>query len=319
MINFSKEINNYKKISRLSKDRFNQYLNCLYHFCDFLADQLHCNPDEVNLDKIYQLKNGDSIIAYKPIDAGIIDYYLMDQVKNGYSNLESSTLAMKSFFRFLANNRNFPNIVPHMRFKLNDYNPAAKPIRILSRHELLRFLHSLISHSDNLIRDTLLFSLLLSTGCRISEITELKVSDLNFEDEMITLLKTKNKIQRVIVLRKGFGALLRKYQSINELKDNECLFPGKAKNIPITRQFASNLFKEYLLLANLPDLRIHSLRHSFATHMRDEGMDLLTLMELLGHQKLQTTLDYTQSYYTRNAHIRIKEHEEFYRKFRSRK
>lgn len=171
-----------------------------------------------------------------------------------------------------------------------------------------------------MIRDTLLFSLLLTTGCRISEITELKVSDINFEDEMITILKKKkNKIQLVIVLRKGFGALLRKYQSVNELRDNECLFPGKAKNIPITRQVASNLFKKYLHLANLPDLRIHSLRHSFATHMRDEGMDLLTLMELLGHQKLQTTLNYTQSYYRRNAHIRIKEHEEFYRKFRSRK
>ncbi|WP_445935917.1 tyrosine-type recombinase/integrase [Paenibacillus sp. FSL L8-0696] len=64
-------------------------------------------------------------------------------------------------------------------------------MRILSRHELLRFLHSLISHSDNMIRDTLLFSLLLTTGCRISEITELKVSDINFEDEMITILKKK--------------------------------------------------------------------------------------------------------------------------------
>lgn len=111
MINFSKEINNYKKISRLSKDRFNRYLRCLYHFCDFLAEQLHCNPNEVNLDRVYQLKNGDRIIAYKPIDAAIIDHYLMNQVKNGFSILESSTLAIKSFFRFLTNNRNFPNIV----------------------------------------------------------------------------------------------------------------------------------------------------------------------------------------------------------------
>lgn len=44
-----------------------------------------------------------------------------------------------------------------------------------------------------MIRDTLLFSLLLTTGCRISEITELKVSDINFEDEMITILKKKKK------------------------------------------------------------------------------------------------------------------------------
>lgn len=81
-----------------------------------------------------------------------------------------------------------------------------------------------------MIRDTLLFSLLLTTGCRISEITELKVSDINFEDEMITILKKKkNKIQLVIVLRKGFGALLRKYQSVNELRDNECLFLERPK------------------------------------------------------------------------------------------
>jgi integrase/recombinase XerD len=163
-----------------------------------------------------------------------------------------------------------------------------------------------------------LFSLLLSTGCRISEITNLKVSDINFDDEMIILLKTKNKIQRVVVLRKGFGEVLRKYQTLNQLTDNDFLFQKKNKQIPISRQAVSTLFKKILKQADLPDVRVHSLRHAYATHLRNEGVDLLTLMELLGHEKMQSTLNYTQPHYTRNANIRIKEHDEFYRKLRSR-
>ncbi|WP_442603625.1 tyrosine-type recombinase/integrase [Paenibacillus sp. KN14-4R] len=317
MINFHEEINNYKKICKLSKDRFNKYIKSLTSFCDFLATELRCPPGEVYLDRIYTIKHGDKVIAYKPIDAVVIDHYLMTQINNSFSKLSSATHAVKSFFRFLTNNRHFPNIVPLMKFKLSDYSPIANEIRIMSRHELLRFLQSLISHSDNLIRDTLLFSLLFSTGCRISEILNLKISDINYDDEMILLLKTKNKIQRVVVLRKGFGAVLREYQTTNNLQVIDYLFPREAKTSPITRSDVDKLFKRFLNMAILPPMRIHSIRHSFATHMRDAGIDLLTLMELLGHEKLQSTLNYTQSHYTRNANIKIKEHDDFYHKFRT--
>ncbi|MDQ0090118.1 site-specific recombinase XerD [Paenibacillus anaericanus] len=269
------------------------------------------------MDRIYIIKHGDKVIAYKPIDAVVLDHYLMTQVNNGFSKLSTSTHALKSFFRFLNNNRHFPNIVPFMKFKLSDYSPIANEVRILSRHELLRYLQSLISHSENLVHDTLLFSLLLSTGCRISEILNLKISDIDYNDEMILLLKTKNKIQRVVVLREGFGAILREYQTSNNLQVIDYLFPSKTKSSPLTKSDVDKLFKRFLNLANLPPMRIHSIRHSFATHMRDAGIDLLTLMELLGHQKLQSTLNYTQSHYTRNANIKIKEHDDFYHKFRT--
>lgn len=95
------------------------------------------------------------------------------------------------------------------------------------------------------------------------------------------------------MLRPGFGAVLRKFCLIYELGKDNWLFPKENNQKPISRQYVSKLFKKYVNLAMLPDVRLHSLRHAFATHMRDQGVDLLTIMELLGHEKLQTTLQYT--------------------------
>lgn len=317
MINFKVEIEKYKPVCNLCKDRLQKYVKALHKFCDYLASELCCSPEEVYLDRIYTVRHGDKVLAYKPIDGKLIDGYLKRQVNNGYSCLSTATHALKNFFRYLKNNHNYPNVVATMEFKLSDYSPEANDIRILSRHELLRFLHSMVTHSENLIRDAVLFSLLLSTGCRISEILNLKVSDINVDDEMIFLEKTKSKVQRVVVLREGFGKALQAYFRMNDLKQHDFLFVNENyKSAPMSKSNLDEMFKNYLELANLPAMRLHSIRHSFATHMRDVGVDLLTIMELLGHNKLQSTLNYTQPHYTRNAKIRIKEHDEFYNKLR---
>ncbi|WP_373457811.1 tyrosine-type recombinase/integrase [Paenibacillus wynnii] len=91
---------------------------------------------------------------------------------------------------------------------------------------------------------------------------------------MITLLETKTKKQRVLVLRPGFDAVLQKFCSIYELGKDNWLFPKENNQKPISRQYVSKLFKKYVHLAMLPDVRLHSLRHAFATHMRDQGVDL---------------------------------------------
>jgi site-specific recombinase XerD len=311
MLNFPNEIKNYSAASRLSETTLKNYTGALVEFNAYLADNLKCKPSDIRLDRIYTIKAKTKVVGYKPIDTKAIDSYLFDHLGETFSQLSIKTHALRSFFKFLKNNRNFPDVISHSEFKLSNYKPKSEPIRILSRHEFLRFLHSMVTHSDDLVRDTLLFGLLFSTGCRISEILNITSSNLNLTDEMVLLLKTKTKVQRVIVLREGFGEVIKEYIQKYRVNDAQLLFPGKDISQPMKRSDAHKLFKSYLNKANLPPMNIHSSRHSFATFMKDEGIDLFTLMELLGHEKLQSTLHYTR-HYTRNQKIKIKQHDEVY-------
>lgn len=316
MINFHEEIRNYCSVNKLSEVTLSRYTTVLYEFCSYLADKLLCKPIEVNLSRIYSIRTPDNIIiGYKSIDSRIIESYLFKNVGvTNYSNLANKTHALRSFFKFLKNNRNFPDVVSGSEFKLHCYKPKTEPIRILSRHEFLRFLQSLVTYSNDLIRDTLLFGLLFSTGCRITEILTLRTSNINLTDEMFILLKTKTKVQRVIVLRQGFGQIIKEYIKTNE---SEYLFASnKQIDQPLKRKDVHDLFNKYLENAKLPIMRLHSSRHSFATFMRDAGTELFTIMELLGHEKFQSVLHYTQ-HYTRNPNIKIRQHDVVYSHLRS--
>ncbi|WP_189031344.1 tyrosine-type recombinase/integrase, partial [Paenibacillus albidus] len=296
MINFQEEIHNYQIVTIYSKVTLEIYSKALVEFNQYLAIKLSCDPSEVELDKIFTIKAGDNIIGYKPINSKVIDSYLFDLVGNTYSKLSTTTHAIRSFFKFLKNNKNFPDVIAYSEFSLSHYKPKSEPIRILSRHEFLRFLHSMVTHSKDLVRDTLLFGLLFSTGCRISEILNINVCELDLTNEMMLLIKTKTKVQRVVVLREGFGEILREYLSKYHNDESVFLFPGRESNQPMSRYDVNLLFQEFLTKANLPNMHIHSSRHSFATFMRDEGIDLFTIMELLGHEKFQSTLQYIRHY-----------------------
>ncbi|MHA6530954.1 tyrosine-type recombinase/integrase [Paenibacillus sp. BAC0078] len=311
MVNFQEEIHNYQMVSVYTKATLKAYTKALFEFNEYLALKLGCPLSEVELDKLFTIKAGDNIIGYKPINSKVIDTYLFDLVGDTYSKLSTATHAIRSFFKYLKKNKFFPDVIAFSDFSLSFYKPKAEPIRILSRHEFLRFLHSMVSHSQDLVCDTLLFGLLFSTGCRISEILNINVSELDLTNEMMLLIKTKTKVQRVVVLREGFGEILREYLSKYRSDNSAFLFPGAELNQPISRAQVNVLFQDYLAKANLPSMHIHSSRHSFATFMRDEGVDLFTLMELLGHEKFQSTLHYTR-HYTRNKNIKIKQHEEVY-------
>jgi integrase/recombinase XerD len=256
------------------------------------------------------------ILTFKPIDARIIDQYLLSKVYAGYSQLSIHTHTIKSFFRYLHCNRQFPDLVRMIQFRLKDYRQPAKPIRILSRHEVLKFVLAIVSYSENLVRDSLLFTLLLSTGCRISEILKIVVNQIHFEDDTIRLDNTKTKKPRIVHLRKGFGEILEKYV-LNENKQiHDFLFHSiRSPNKPMSIYTARKLLNFFLEKAQLPRVRIHSLRHSFATHMFEQGTDITTIAQLKGHASIQTTMIYTHPNYVRNQGIKIKEVDEVYKRF----
>nr|WP_255731426.1 site-specific integrase [Solibacillus sp. MA9] len=195
-----------------------------------------------------------------------------------------------------------------IKFQLKDYLPEKKFSKVLTRGNILKLLNSIITHSNNLMTDILLFTLLISTGCRISEILNLKCEDIDFENDKFLLVKTKTKHQRMIFLRPGMGIEIHKYTLSLNRKASDYLFMKDSQK-QYTRNDVELLLKKYLQLANLPPINIHGLRHTFATLMADQGAPMDIIRQLLGHESLITTKEYINPHYVRNRNFIIPNNE----------
>ncbi|WP_245741924.1 tyrosine-type recombinase/integrase [Anaerobacillus arseniciselenatis] len=274
---------------------------------------MNCKVEEINLREIHviRLNSGD---IYTPINSTLLDEFLYEKASAGvsYHKLNSLSSALKSFFKFLYRNDNFPDVTSSMRFDLKKYKDRRKPIRILSKHETLRLFHSIVTHSDNIFNEAVLFSLLFSTGMRISELLGVKVNELDLESDMLLLKKTKTKKARVVALRNGFGDVLKHYIKINMLSDCDYLFNKNGKKL--SNGDVRSILNIYIQKANLPHVTIHSIRHSFATYMIDAGASIFIVQQLLGHEFISSTEHYINPNYTRNKNITIHEHQYVYKK-----
>ncbi len=147
-------------------------------------------------------------------------------------------------------------------------------------------------------RDRAMLEVLFSTGVRVSELVDLNLADVNFEGRTIRI-RGKGKKQRTApVGPTAIGAInhyleLRRADVRSARFDQEALFVNKHGQRLSTRSVRRKLDK-YLAECGLdPSISPHTLRHSFATHMLNNGADLRSVQELLGHQSLSTTQIYT--------------------------
>ena len=136
-----------------------------------------------------------------------------------------------------------------------------------------------------------ILTVIYSAGLRISEAIELKISDLDFERKQIRIVQAKGKKDRNTLLANKTAELIRTY--LAEYKPNVYLFEGQKGE-----KYASRSIQE-ILKASLKRTRItkpctvHTLRHSFATHLLEQGTDLRYIQSLLGHESSKTTEIYT--------------------------
>jgi len=149
------------------------------------------------------------------------------------------------------------------------------------------------------LRDVAVFETLYSTGCRISEVINLKWGDVDFARGGADVVGKGSK-ERLVIL--GAPAL----RALEALRTKiEALLPGGTgperlvflsdRLQPTSRRFFERRMKRYLAECGLPtDLTPHKLRHSFATHLLDAGADLRAVQEMLGHSSLTTTQIYTR-------------------------
>lgn len=160
--------------------------------------------------------------------------------------------------------------------------------QVLSLNEVKRLFLS----TENLKHRALLM-LTYSSGLRVSEVVKLRLDDLNQERKTVRVRQGKGRKDRLTVLSDQALAVLQQYT--RELPDRAAwLFPGQYEGRPLTERSAQKIFEHALAASGIAkQAGIHSLRHSFATHLLEGGIDLRYIQELLGHSSSRTTQRYT--------------------------
>jgi len=166
---------------------------------------------------------------------------------------------------------------------------AKKPRRlpiILSRSEISRILES-----PKNTKHKLLLSLAYGAGLRVSEAIELKVQDLDFEELTVHIKQAKGLKDRISVMPAG---LVDNLKNLIAGKNKNDLVFASERGGKLTTRTAQKVFENALRNSGIKkDATFHSLRHSFATHLLENGTDVRFVQELLGHQNIRTTQVYT--------------------------
>ena len=158
---------------------------------------------------------------------------------------------------------------------------------VLSPKEVERLLLAAVKH-----RDRCLLMTAYATGLRVSELVRLKVSDIDSERMMVKVEQGKGKKDRYTILSQRLLEELRSYWKVHRSK--LWVFPN-AKGGPLSIDYAQRIYNLAKLKAAIHKGKgIHTLRHCFAKHLLEAGVDLVTIKTLLGHNSLQSTQRYLQ-------------------------
>jgi len=231
-------------------------------------------------------------------DVNTIRRYMANLSEKQYckSTTARKLAALRSFYRFLVK-RNYVTSNPVTSIKTPKQDQRLP--RFLEVEEVQRLLNT--PQGDNWLgaRDRAIFETLYSTGIRVSELAGLNLEDVDFLGEVIHV-RCKGKKERIAPIgSKALQAIQQYIEYRNKRMQNDIGFDGKVLFVNkhgkrLSTRSVRRKMDKYLRQAGLdPAISPHTLRHSFATHMLNNGADLRSVQELLGHQSLSTTQIYT--------------------------
>lgn len=269
-------------------------------FIDYIRIQRnYSNNTEINylidLENFSEYLNKKRIkysnITYK--DISIYTKYLKEEKELEPTSINRHLSAIRSFYNYLVNK----DIV-----KTNPFKLVSGPKKALKLPNYMKYseFESMIDACDSTdlgVRNKALLELLLATGARIGELIQIKVKDIDFKSREIKVLGKGNK-ERICYFNEHAEESLKNY--INESRNNllknktsEYLFINHI-GTPLTtrgvRTIIDNIIKKSSLNTKITP---HTFRHTFATMLLNEGCDLKSVQELLGHVNLSTTSIYT--------------------------
>jgi integrase/recombinase XerD len=196
-----------------------------------------------------------------------------------WSSLNQTVSALRFFYRVTLSHKDLPERIPYAR------RPKTVPI-VLSPKEVALFLEAVEGRRPRVALTTA-----YGTGLRASEVVAVRIQDIDSSRMLIRVENGKGGKQRYVMLSSTLLGILRAYYRIE--RPRYWLFPGRDGEKPID---ASTLNIACRLAVAAAGLRkratLHTLRHSFATHLLEQGTDIRIIQALLGHRHLDTTARY---------------------------
>jgi integrase/recombinase XerD len=159
---------------------------------------------------------------------------------------------------------------------------------VLSRDQVVRFLKAVPDLEMRTI-----FITIYSAGLRVSEAVALTARDIDSANMVIHVRQGKGRKDRYVMLSEQLLAILRAYWKCAHLQ--HLVFPGPDPERPITVRSVQRACREGVRIAGLdPSVTVHTLRHSFATHLLEQGVDIHVIQDLLGHRHITSTTRYAR-------------------------
>jgi len=263
-----------------------------------------------DLTKMQEYLNEHGVNSFNQVDGNILSEYVKYLNDNGFAaaTVSRSVASMKAFYHYILNEG---VIDSDPSLSLKSPKIEKKLPEILTTDEVVRLLNQPKGDSPKEIRDKAMLELLYATGIRVTELMNLHISDVNMQMSYI-ICKDNNK-ERMIPFGKEAKVALSRYldtgrDAIVEDQTSNILF-ANCSGQQMSRQGFWKLIKYYAKKAGITaDITPHTLRHSFAAHLVENGADLHAVQEMLGHSDISTTQIYATLNHNKLREVYAKAH-----------
>ena len=278
-------------------ERNNKYL---VSYLDYLKYQKNYSDYTVlsygnDIEEFFEYINREGL-NFKDIEYSDLRFYLMylkEEKNDNNSSIDRKLSALRGFYKYLANE----DVVKSNVFSLVNGPKKEKKLPRYFEYNELEELFNVPDVSTSLgQRDLLLLELLYATGVRVGELTNIKIKDIDLSSKSILILGKGNK-ERIVTYGDYCEEILKRYLDEGYLllntKNSDYLFLNKNGGCLTergVRYILDQIIKQTSISKNISP---HMIRHSFATHLLNEGCELTTVQKLLGHESIKATQIYT--------------------------
>ena len=275
-INVINDFISYISKKNYSVNTYTSYINDLYYFYIFIKKDL-------------------TRVTFEDIK----DYLEhLNLKKEKTSSIRRKISSLKSFYKFLYKN-NYINKKDYPLTKIAYPKMEKKLPKFIYYNDLLEIINESSKDKDG-VRDRLIIEMLYATGVRVSELINIKINDIDFNNRRIIVLGKGNK-ERIVYYGEYAEEVLKEYMKTHERKNHNYLFVnskgGKLTDRGV-RYIIDNIMSKLSVKTHVTP---HVLRHTFATDMLNNGCDIKVVQELLGHSSLKATEIYT---HVTNEHLK---------------